>query len=335
MSITLKDIAREAAVSEGTASLALNQKPGVKQETRRRVLDIARQMGYVPSLNAKTLARKRGRLIGLLVPNIRNLFRSSVVQEIENSLRAQGYRMIFATTDSDGDYERKMIEQFISFRVECVILYPSIKTSLCPDYMELLRKNGIPLVFLNGYYDGVDAPCIMSDIPAACVMTVEHLIQNGYKHPVYVGACRNIVSSRLKIENLQAALEPHGLGFEPGDYIELEHTNYDNAFFAIDRRFKEGKPFDSVLTGDTYSAFGAYNAIRQSGLSVPGDVAVIHFDNLVHPDMCIIRMTCIEQDVFTLAEAVVNTVEKLVFKQEAASVFVPVKLVVRDSSVRG
>lgn len=332
MGVTLKEIALKSGVSEATASLALNDKSGVNQDTRRRVLENARQMGYVPSVNAKALARKRSRLIGLLVPNIRNLFRSNVVQEIEFVLRKNGYRMIFATTDSDEEYERKMIEQFVSFRVECVVLYPSIKDGKAPRYLDLLKKNGIPLVFLNGRYENVDAPCVMTDLEDLCQKCVDHLFEQGYERPIYMGACRKIYSSRKKIEYFTKAMRSHGASFERDDYIELEHTNYQCAFAAVEKLLSSSKAFDAVITGDTYSGFGALNALREHGVSVPGEAAIIHFENFMKPDLCVMRMTCVELGVPRIARAVLNTIECLIHGEATADLWQPCKLVVRDST---
>lgn len=334
MSVTLRDIAIEAAVSEGTVSLALNNRPGVSPETRKRILEIAKQRGYIPSLNAKSLALRNNRLIGLLVPNLQNLFRSAIVQEIENVLQQNDYRMIFSTTNSNGDYEKRMIEQFVAFRVKCIILYPSIKSGLCPDYMNLLRKNNIPLVFLNGYYDDVDAPFVMSDTVYAGSLSVEHLISKGYRHPIYLGANRNIVSSRLKIIGMTEALEKHGLVFSHDDYVELEHTNYDNAYFAIDRLVQEGKDFDSVITGDHYSAFGALSALKKHGRKVPEEVGIIHYNNFLPPDMCAMRMTCIEQNVPLIAQTVVESIDKILSGQPVQSANIPVRFLCRDSTAK-
>jgi len=106
MSVKLKDIAKAAGVSEATASLALNNRKGVNPQTRERVLQTAGEMGYICSSNAATLAKKRSGLIGVLVPNISNLFYSNLVQKIEHSLRDMGYKMILVTTESNITYEK-------------------------------------------------------------------------------------------------------------------------------------------------------------------------------------------------------------------------------------
>ena len=107
MGISLKDIASAAGVSEATASLALNGRKGVNAQTRDKVIAIAKEMGYVGSDNAKTLASRRSGLIGVMVPNISNLFYSNLVRHIERALRDMGYKMILVTTESNINYEKE------------------------------------------------------------------------------------------------------------------------------------------------------------------------------------------------------------------------------------
>jgi len=335
MKVTLKDIAREAKVSQGTASLALNNRLGVNEETRQRVLAIAQKNGYQPSLNAKNLSQKRSNLIGLLIPNIRNLFYASIVQEIENALRDKHYKMILATTANNEQYEKEMIEQFVSFRVDGVILYPTIKDIQNPYYLDILRKNGIPLIFLAGYYRTVEAPHCMSDLHTALREVVEHMYLQGYRSFRYFGGCKAIVSNQIKIHAIREALAIHDIEFSDDHYIALEHTNFECACKAAEELLKEGIEFDAAITGDAYSGFGVYSALIHAGKKVPQDVGIAHMDNLIKPDICILPMTCIEQDVkdmvrFTL-DMLIDSIEG---KYPVHSRLIPAKLIIRESTLR-
>jgi len=330
--VTLKEIALATDVSEATASLALNDRPGVNADTRLRVLQAAREMGYVPSYTAKALSDKNTKLIGLLVPDIRSLFRSRLVQEIEHLFRERGYEIIFATTDNEGKYESIMIHKFVSFRVSCVILYPSLKQNPSPDYLEILKKNNIPLVFLNGRYEGVNAPCVSIDQVKVCQEIVEHLISRGYSHLVYMGSSAKINNSRIKISSFDKAMQQHGLNFVEENFIELSVNNFESAYNATKKLIKEKKIFDSIVTSDTYTAFGAYNALKEENLKVPGDVAVVHFDNLLAPGICAINMTCVEQDIPQMAGHVLKTAEECMSQKKVEDCYITAKLIVRDST---
>lgn len=334
MKVSLKDIAREAGVSVGTASLAINDRPGVKFETRRRVMEIAERFGYTASMSAVHLAKRHSGLIGLLVPNLYNLFYSRIVQEIETSLQALGYRMLIATTDNDPARELEMLKCFVSFGADGVILYPLIRDHHDPEYLSILKKNGTPLVFLGGYYPSYPAPYCMSDIYGSFAELVRLMVEGGCRKLLYFGSCRHIVSNQAKIQALCNTLGAYSILFQPdADYIYLKQTNYDCAYQAARRLLREGRFFDGVLAGDAYSCFGVYQALTEAGMRVPDDVALAHLDNMLKPSICICRMTCIEQNV---AEIVSNTVDLLLKAMDdpdlTASVLVPTRLIVRDST---
>lgn len=332
MKVTLKDIAREAAVSEGTASLALNDRPGVKVETKRRVQAIAQKYGYFPSLNARTLAQRRTHLVGVLVPDIRNLFYGYVVQEIENELRRRGYKMILATTANDARYEREMIEQFVSFRADGVILYPLIKDGHDPDYLDILRKNDIPLAFLGGYYLSTEAPHCMSNLSEAIGELVRHMHAGGCRRFLYMGSCRTVVSNRIKAQAMRDALADLDCSFAEDDYIFLEHTNFDCAYRATRELLAAGRDFDAIVAGDAYSGFGVYQALTEAGRQIPRDVAIAHMDNLIKPDICALRMTCVEQNVQKIAASAVQMLDDLIAGRPARDALIPAKVILRDST---
>ena len=189
MSITLKELAKAAGVSEATASLAMNNRPGVSPITKASIQELAQTLGYIPSQSAQALAMKRTGLIGMIIPNISNINYSELVQLTENCLTSKGYRMILATSRNNPAYECDMIKQFISFRVEGVIIYPSIKRNPDPSYLNLLKENNIPFVYLGGYYRGIDAPTSMNDYYGSTAQLVELLLNGGGKKICLVSGC--------------------------------------------------------------------------------------------------------------------------------------------------
>lgn len=334
MKVTLKAIAEEAGVSKATASLALNNRPGVKFDTKKRILEIAEKSGYTPSISALHLNQRCSGTVGLLVPNLYNLFYSQIVQELERFLYTLGFRMIFATTDNDPAREKEMIKSFISFEVDGVIIYPLIRDNHEPEYLSLLEKNKIPYVFIGGYYKNSNAPYCMSDIYHGITELTELMYRGGCRNILYFGSCRFIVSNEVKIEGLEDTLSKKSILFRPDeDYVYLKRTNFDYAYEEAKRLIQKGRDFDGAIAGDAYSCFGIYQALAEAGKKVPEDVALAHFDNMLKPSICICRMTCIEQNI---REIVKNTVELIIRliegKPTEEKILVPTRLICRDST---
>ncbi len=332
MGVKLKDIAFAAGVSEGTASLAVNGRPGVKEKTRERVLAIAKEMGYVPSANAKSLAEKKSGLIGVLVPNISNLFYSALVRRLESVLRDMGYQMIMATTESSREYEEKIIEQFVSFRVEGAIIYPSIKENLHPDYLNILRLNGIPLVFIGSYYPGIDAPHIMSDLYGGVRQAVEYLYETGCRSFYYIGGCKTIISNQLKIMAIRDVLSENGVAFADERYIELPHTRYEYAYEAFGKMLDEKPCPDAVIAADVYTGLAVYGVLKERQIAVPRQVSIVNFDNLLPPEICAVSLSCMEQDIPVIVDHAIEALFQQMKGEEAKDYLAPVKLILRNTT---
>lgn len=333
MSVSLKDIAKAAGVSEATASLALNGRKGVNEKTKERVLNIAKEMGYVGSDNAKSLARRKSGLIGVMVPNISNLFYSNLVRHIERALRDMGYKMILVTTESNINYEKEMIKRFVAFRVEGAIIYPSIKENDRPDYINILEQNGIPMVFIGSYYPGIDAPHVMSDLYHGVREAVDYLYITGCRNFYYVGGCKTIVSNQLKEKAIQDYLQERGINFPDNHYLELEHTRYENAYIRMDALMTSGNPVDAVIAADAFTSLAVYNVLRKHNVAVPEQVSIISFDNLIYPDICVTRLSCIEQDLDSIVNCTLQNLQSMIRDQShGVSHLTPTKLILRDTT---
>ena len=333
MSVSLKDIATAAGVSEATASLALNGRKGVNQQTKERVLEIAKSMGYVGSDHAKNLARRKSGLIGVMVPNISNLFYSNLVRHIERALRDMGYKMILVTTESNINYEKEMIKRFVAFRVEGAIIYPSIKENEKPEYLNILQQNSIPMVFIGSYYPGIEAPHVMSDLYHGVREAVDYLFITGCRHFYYVGGCKTIVSNQLKEQAIRDYPSERGLEFPVDHYLELEHTRYENAYIRMDALLASGRPVDAVISADAYTSLAVYNVLRKHNISVPEQVSIISFDNLIYPDICVTRLSCIEQDLDSIVNCTLqNLLSMIRDHSKGVSHLSPTKLILRDTT---
>lgn len=333
MKVTLKEIAKLAGVSEATASLAINNRPGVSFATKRKVLSIVEESGYMASQSARLLSKKQSGIIGLLIPNLNNLFYSQIVQEIETRLLQLGLHLISATTDNEPAREREMIRSFVSFGVEGVILYPLIRDHHNPDYLDILEKNKIPFVFLGGFYTHYDAPHCMSDLYNGMAELIELMYNGGCRNIVYFGSCRYIVSNQIKIKALEDKLAEKRILFHPdNDYIYLKKTNFDYAYLEARRMLQNGRSFDGAIAGDAYSGFGIYQALVECGKSVPRDAAIAHMDNMLNPSICICRMTCIEQNISELVDGTVDLLTNMMNGKRKSSLLIKTNLIIRDST---
>jgi len=334
MKVSLKDVAKQAGVSEATVSLALNNRLGVNPETKKRIQVLAQTMGYIPSITAQTLAKQKSGLVGFILPNTTNSTYSLLIQYIENELRQRGYKMIFVTSNNNVDYEKDMIEQFVSFRTEGVIIYPIVKDNPDPSYVNILNQYKIPFVFLGGYYKGIEASCVMSDYYTALYNAAEHLYIRGGRHFCYIGGCRTIISNTMRYEGLQDYLSKKGIDFPPQMYLELAVPDYDHAYTACNQLLDSHADIDSIITANDLVGLAAYNAVTEHGYRVPEDISIITFNRQIHEDISKISLTYIEQFIKQQVDtALENLFLQMNGEKKIEQIFLDTKLVIRDSTI--
>ena len=295
MNISLKEVAKQAGVSEATASLALNNRPGVNSKTRQKIQTIAKELGYIPSITAQTLATQKSGLIGFILPNIENGTYSLITRLIENKLRRLGYKMIFATSDNNIEYEKDMIERFVSFRTEGVIIYPIIKNNPDPSYVNILSQYKIPFVFLGGYYKGINTSCVMSNYYGALRNATEYLFNKGGREFYYFGGCPSIASNIMRFQGMKDFLSTKNIDLACDRYIELQNTNYDCAYDECNKLLSKNVAVDSIIAANDYVGMAVYTSIIEHNYRVPEDISIISFNSNLPKGIRKISLSYIEQ----------------------------------------
>lgn len=284
--VKLIDVARKARVSEATASLALNRKPGVNAKTRERVLKAAKSLGYSPNTLARGLATHRTHSIGLVVTDIENPFFGSLTRHIDEFSLEAGYNLILSVSNDELDLEARIIQDFIGKRVDGVIIVPTILPRRDLSYFENLKKHHIPYVFSTPYYPGVPCECVMTNLEEGSYALCQHLLKLGHRDILLlVSNNREVVPSKLRIQGCRKAFEEHGLVLDRRRVVECERTDFDCGYTTTLRIMKKGKP-DTVMAINDIMALGGQTGDQGAGVRHPrGDLGgrLRRRDLLLHP----------------------------------------------------
>lgn len=334
MKISMKEVAKQAGVSEATVSLALNNRPGVNPQTQKRIQELAKSMGYIPSITAQTLAKQKSRLVGFILPNTSISTYSMLVQLIEEALRLRGYKMIFVTSENSVEYEKEMIEQFVSFRTEGVIIYPIVQANPDPSYVNILNQYKIPFVFLGGYYKGIEASFVMSDYYTALYDATKHLYERGDRHFYYMGGCRTIVSNTMRYQGMRDYLHSQGIDITPQAYLELPVPDYDNAYKACNQLLDSKATVDSIITANDFVGLAVYNSVIEHGFRVPRDISIITFNRQVPEGISKISLTYIEQFIKQQADIALEYLFlQMSGEKEIKKTYLNTELIIRESTI--
>jgi LacI family transcriptional regulator len=333
--IKLKDVARRAGVSEATASLAINERPGVNKETRERVRKAALEMGYTPNNIARGLAMRKTHTIGLVVTDIENPYFGSVTRFIDETARNEGYNLILSVSGDDVALESTIIMNFIGKRVDGVIVVPCLAPRTEYACFEQLEKHRIPFVFTTTYYDGLEADCVMTDLEEGSYLLTKYLIGLGHRRVLFlVSYYPEQAVSRLRIDGYMRAFKNAGIPFENEWIVPCRRPDFSNGYETASKLLKDEKP-DALIAINDITALGAKRAIKEKGYRIPGDISIAGYDDLIFSSIPEIPLTTVRQNIGEICcETVQVLIKRMRAKGEKGRILrkIPPELVVRNST---
>ena len=181
MHVKITDVAEKAGVSIATVSLALNGNEKINIRTRRHVAAVAKELGYRPNPSAKRLASRKSRQIGLVLPDIENIYYAALAQDTLNELRMSDYALIISSSMNSRQMERRIVSDMIGNQVEGLMIAPVEKPNDNIEYLDALNDAGIPYVFVTASYPDLEHPCVMCDLYGGMKQLLERLYDRGLR----------------------------------------------------------------------------------------------------------------------------------------------------------
>ena len=271
----MKDVAELARVSVSTVSHVLNGTRKVSEETRGGVLAAVEELGYRPNLLAKGLKTRRTFTIGLLISDIQNSFFTSVVRGVEDVALSRGYHLFLCNTDEDPGREDEYITELAKKRVDGLMVAPSARRE---SHVERLRDEGVPFVFVDRDVEGVDADIVSVDNRAGMRLIAEHLVGLGHRRIGMISGPLDKASGYERHLGLRDGLADLGVELENslvcfGDFRTASGREGARELLSLP------SPPTALVTANNQMTLGALLAISEMGLSVPGDISVVGFDD--------------------------------------------------------
>ncbi len=293
----LSDIAEQAGVSEATVSRVLNDRPGVSPATRQQVLTALDVLGYERPLRL----RGTSGLVGLVVPELDNPIFPAFAQVMETLLAQHGFTPVLCTQTPGGVSEDEYVELLLDRGVAGIIFVSGIHADATADHdrYRLLVERGLPVVFVNGFAEGIDAPFISDDDAAAMDQAVAHLWSMGHRRiGLALGPGRFVPVVRKRAAFLASMERIAGV---PRDEAEMLVAH---SLFAVEggqaaAHHLLGCGVTAIVCGSDLMALGAIRTIRQRGLEVPRDISVVGYDDsrliaFTDPPLTTIRQAVLE-----------------------------------------
>lgn len=273
--VTLKNVAAHAGVSRTTASNVLTGTGRVSSETRDRVHQAMRELGYVYNRGAASLRTRRTTTVGVVVTDIANPFFGELLVGLESALAEAGFRSLVVASSDDPVRQDELIAELREYQVAGLAIMPATRSG--KSFLEGLEASRIPHVFVTKYLEGVSAPYVGPDDRLGGRLAAEHLIGHGCRTFAFVGGLARHLSRRDRIEGVRAALADAGV--EPERLIDIESSsNGEGGLRAGEQLLERGQLPEAIICQSDAVAFGVYRSLRIAGKAA--GIRVIGYDDV-------------------------------------------------------
>lgn len=334
--ITIYDIAKVLNVSPATVSRGLKDHPAIRKDTKKRILDAARKMGYQQNTFASNLRRRRSNTIGVIIPRLNSYFMSTVIAGMEKVVNQSGYNLIISQSQESFKKEIVSVNTMYDSRVDGLMVSLAYDTE-DTDHFEVLLKKKIPLIFFDRVIDHPGCTSIVIDNRQAGFDATNHLLTQGCKRILQIAGnlSRNVYADRL--EGYKLALAKHNIAFDPDLVISnsllSEQSGVDAALQIISM---EQRP-DGIFVSNDTAAVACMRQLKLAGINVPQDIAVVGFNNDPISKVIDPNLTTINYPGHEMGEVAAATLVNKLDQPNSPSVNTIVlrhELIVRESSTR-
>ncbi|MFW5489045.1 MAG: LacI family DNA-binding transcriptional regulator [Desulfovibrio sp.] len=324
----IKDIAEAAGVSTATVSRVLSGKTNVRQEVRKKVLEVVAKTNYKPDRAAQRLRSKKSTYIGLIVADIQSPFFASVARAVEDVAQKNNYNVILCNTDESHEKERMYLEMMQNENAAGVILAPTLRLS---ENFELTQNHTSPMVVIDRQVQSCPVDMVLIDNRQAALDLTRHMLAHGYKRLAALFGDSSATGAQRKAGFEDGLREA---GIEEGNFISKTLPAKDIAAHEAVTAMLEGPtPPDAIITSNGLLGAGAFRAIRDKELSVPESVAFASFDESIWTSMTRPAITVVEQPTYAIGQTACELLLKRIEdpKRPTRKVVLESKLVIRQS----
>lgn len=303
----MSDVAKLAGVSPATVSRVLRQPDLVNQQTRERVLGVIEELNYQPHMIASQFRTRETKTILVVVPDITNPFFSQVLRGIEHTAVDNGYKVILGDSENNIDREREFIDLLFQKQADGMLLLTARMDQLKLEQI----ANQFPMVLACEYTESLDVPTVSIDNISSARKLTEHLIKLGHTKIAHITGPMDVILSRDRLRGFQQAMMSHDLPIE-SSFIQESQYGLKSGYNQMIKLLSLEQLPSAVFVFNDEMAIGAIKAVKDSGMKVPEDIAVVGFDNLELSSIVEPTITTIDQPKYEIGKKAMNLLLKLI-----------------------
>lgn len=313
---TIYEVSKLAGVSLATVSRVMNNNARVSDKTKQKVLDAMQTLGYRPNATARSLASSRSDSVGILVSELHGPFFGQMMSGIEAELRAAGKHVIFTTGHSEEDKEKDGIEFLIGRNCDAIIAHVE---AISDEYIVEMNKGKTPIYLMSRYVEELGDKCISLDNELGGYLATKNIIDAGHKDIAYIAGPQFKADASDRLLGHKRALAEQGIEFNEdlffiGDFKETGGSQGLKHF--IKKKYK----FSALVCANDEMASGAMKYAREHGYSLPEELSVIGFDNVIFANYLYPTLTTVDNPVNEMGHMAAKMVLKDVYQQKKLTI---------------
>ena len=308
--VTIYDVAREAGVSMATVSRVVNGNKNVKENTRKKVLEVIDRLDYRPNAVARGLASKRTTTVGVVIPDITNTYFAALAKGIDDIAEMYKYNIVLANSDEDDEKEVAVVNTLVSKQVDGVIC---MGYHLTEKIRSEFSRSRTPVVLAGTVDVEHQLPSVNIDYKNATADAVRHLLKRNKKIAFVSGPLVDDINGKVRLVGYKEALKEAGVNYSEGLVFESKYR-YDDGY-ALAERLVSSKATAAIVTGDELAA-GLLNGLADHGVSVPEEFEIITSDDSQIARFTRPNLTTIAQPLYDLGAISMRMLTKIMHKEE-------------------
>jgi LacI family transcriptional regulator len=327
---TIYEVSKAAGVSLATVSRVINGNARVSERTKEKVHKAMAELGYKPNAIAQSLASNRTNSVGLLVSELHGSFFGDMMSSIESMLRDAGKHVVITAGHSEAEKEKHAIEFLISRRCDALILNAE---AVSEDYLKSLLDKNIEIILINRNIESLKERCIVLDNQLGGYLATKAAVDQGHRNIAYISGPHFKEDAQQRLAGHKQALKEAGISFESSAYFEGSYHESEG-YEGFNNLIKHNDSFTALVCANDEMASGAMTAAREHGLSIPDDLSIIGFDNVLFARYLYPKLTTVDNPIAKMGEMAANWVLSNIYNTKIATpmnhLFKP-ELVIRDS----
>lgn len=331
--VTIKDIAREAGVSISAVSLVLNNRPSrISDETKQQIIKIAKKYKYQANPIAQSMVTKQTYTLGVVIPDIENIFFSSLVKVLENCCQSHGYMILIVNSDDLLRRESTLIEHLKARQIDGLFLVPANEAFYKQEKaLNIYSQIDLPLVFIDRIFPGTAYDSVSFDNEQGAYEAVCHLISQGHRRIGCISLPALHSNGKCRLNGYKKAMSEHNLPMDP-DFLYYGDFHMDSGYLAAQTLLTHTT---AVFSTNDMMALGFLKYLGEQEVLVPRDYAVVGYDDVANQYLINLELTSVSQDILALGTQACSIMLDRLRGENGGPQILSLKpsLVIRESSV--